>query len=344
MLKQSLLNIVAFLMISINTKVKNNSDQGRSLLMKVEAYNMDISMFYKLFSVLLYGSIFHSSVAFSGSKMYVAQTVKSLENVVDFYVNNVDKVNLDSIYGLRVAQGSVADILKILSVDHSLFQKLSSLHDTMKNAAEKALPYLKEYQPDYYRQFKPIVDKPWTIFQEFRRMENKTELLNLGHFEHHFDEKISDKCMTEMIGTNAYSKSPCNVSLDCLKLMTSNKLRRYGNTHQILYFLLGFQNGCRHIVEKEFQKFRGYLKKHDILSVDKFLERKCEQIFVEMNELKENVVANGDTDLFMEQGLVCGILGFEDFLSRTILENIFLWQDKEHGCFGKENSHIQVNI
>lgn len=299
-------------------------------------------MFCKFVFVVLSGLIFQSTLGNSRTlEVYIDRTVKSLENVVDFYVNNVDKLNLDSIYGLRVAQGSLANILKTLSVHHSLFQKLTSLHNTMKNAAEKALPYLKKYKPDYYNQFKPIVDKPWTIFQNFRRMENKAGISNLQHFEH-FHEKISDKCMTEITGTNPHFKRPCHVSLDCLKLMTSNKLRGYGNTHQILYFLLGFQTGCRHIVEREFQKFRGYLEKNDISNVDQFLEKKCKQIFVEMSALKENVLANGDTDLFMEQDLVCGVLGYEDFLDRTILENIFLWQDKEHGCFGKEYSDIQV--
>jgi hypothetical protein len=302
------------------------------------------------FSVLLlHLFIFHSSVAIGSSQVkmdvYIDRTVKSLENVVDFYEKNFDKVNLDSIYGLRIAEGSVANILNTLPIDHSLLQKLVSLHNRMMNAADKALPYLKEYQGDYYRQFKPMIDKPWSYFQDFRRMENKRGLSKLGHFENgHFNEKISDKCLTEMIGTNAHSKHPCHISFDCLKMMTSSNLRRYGNTHQILYFLLGYQTGCRVIAERKFQKFRGHLKINDVSNVAEFLEKKCEQIFVEMNQLKENLVANGDggTDLFMEQGLVCSILGYEDFLDHTILKNIFIWQDRELGCFGRKSSYIQV--
>ena len=304
-------------------------------------------MFCAIFTVLVHWFVFHLSAAELGSHqvkldVLTGRTVKSLEVVADFYKTNFDKVNLDSIYGLRVAQGSLATILKTLPTDHSLFQKLRSLHITMTNAAEKALPYLKEYQPDYYYLFKPVVDKPWSIFQDFKKMKNKTTPSNPELSEHYFDEQISDNCMTEMIGTNANSKHPCHVSFDCVELMTSNDLKRYGNTHQILYFLFGYQTGCRTIIEKKFQKFCRYLKKHDILNVHTFLEGKCGQILVEMNQLEENVVVNGDTDLFMEQGLVCSILGYEDFLDRTILENIFLWQDKELGCFGRKNSHIKV--
>ena len=303
-------------------------------------------MFCKLFVIFLFGSISRSVIASSRKntlEIYTERTVKSLEKVVSFYADNVDKVNLDSIYGLRVAQGGLASILKVLSVDSSFFPKIASLHKIIKNASEQALPYLKDYQPDYYNQFKPIVDKPWTIFKDFRRMASKSGISNLKHFKD-FDEKISDNCMCEITGTSPHSKRPCHVSLDCLKLMTNNNMRRYGNTHQILYFLIAFQTGCRHVVEKEFQKFRGYLEIGNILNVDTFLEKKCEQIFVEMNELKQNVVGHYDTDLFMEQGFVCGILGYEDFLQRDILENIFLWQDKEHGCFGTENSDIQVKL
>ena len=276
-------------------------------------------------------------------EIYIARTIKTLENVVDFYVKNVDKVNLDSVYGLRVAEGSLRTILLSVDRDNQHFRKLHALHNTMMTAAEKSLPYLMEYQSNYYNEFKPIVDKPWTIFDDFRRLKNKSTLSN-GHVFRgkSFDEKSSDKCMSEMIGTGAHDTSPCHVSLDCLKLMTNSKTKRYGNTHQILYFLLGDQTGCRHIVEKEFQKFWVYRKKKNVLNVDNFLEQKCQQILVEMNALKENVVANGDTDLFLEQGLVCGILGYEEFLHFDILENIFLWQDKEYGCFGTETSHFEV--
>ena len=297
-----------------------------------------------LFISLLFGLICQSALASdhkSTLEIYTDRTVKSLQNVADFYADNIDKVNLDSIYGLRVAQGCLESILEVLSVDSYFLPKIASLHKIIKNASEHALPYLKNYQPDYYNQFKPIVDKPWTIFRDFRRLASKSGIWNLEHFND-FDEKVSDNCMSEITGTSPHSKRPCHVSLDCLKLMTSNNMRRYGNTHQILYFLIGFQTGCRHVVEKEFQKFRRYLEIGNIVNVDTFLETKCAQILVEMNELKQNVLAHHDTDLFMEQGFVCGLLGYEDFLHRDILEKIFVWQDKEHGCFGTEDSHIQV--
>lgn len=274
----------------------------------------------------------------------LGRSVKSLGRVLSFYVDNFDKVNLDSIFGLRVAEGSLVNILTEISENHSHFQKLTFLHAMTKNAAEKALPYLKDYQPEYYNQFKPVVDKQWKIFQNFRKIREKVQRKNLSHFENEFDEKVSDQCMTEILGTSPTSKHPCHISLSCFKLMTSDYQRRYGSTHQVLYFLLAFQTGCRQVVEKNFQKFRGYLNKTDILSVDEFLEEKCEQILEEMTEQTKYVMTNGHTDLFMEQGLVCGILGFENFLDISILKSIFHWQDAENGCFGKENSHNKVKL
>ena len=306
-------------------------------------------IFWKLFTLLMFGLIFQSSFAIRNRytertwKICIDRTIKSLEDVTDFYQNNVQNVNLDSIYGLRVAQGSLSNILKKLSIDHCFYKRLHSLYNNMKNAADKSLPYLKEYQQDYYNQFKPLVDKPWTIFEDFRRMATQVspaeQVNSREQLQQHFDEKISDNCLTQITGTNLHSKRSCQISLNCLKLMTSANLIGYGNTHQILYFLIGFHTGCRYIIEKEFRKFRGQFE--GTLNVNQFLEKKCKQIFNEMNELKENVVVNGDTDLFMEQGLVCGILGYEEFLDVEILENIFLWQDKERGCFG-EDSRIMV--
>ncbi|XP_028403299.1 UPF0764 protein C16orf89 homolog [Dendronephthya gigantea] len=311
---------------------------------------ISLTMFWRLFAALLFLMLImlsNFSLALTSHKLerYIDRTIKSLENVVGFYVNNVDKVNLDSIYGLRVGQGAIASILLH---DNHRFHKLKSLHNVMKNTAEKSLPYLKEYQRNYFNMFKPIVEKPWKLFSGFRQVKNMALTFSTKsnakskHFTQHFTEKISDKCMTEMTGTSAHSHNPCKVSLDCLKLMTSNELRGYGNTHQILYFLVGLQTGCRHIIEKEFQKFHGYLKQNHIFNVDDFFEKKCAQIFVEMKKLSKNVVMGYNTDLFMEQGLVCAILGFENFLDPTTLENIFIWQDKELGCFGRMKTNSQT--
>ena len=49
-----------------------------------------------------------------------------------------------------------------------------------------------------------------------------------------------------------------------------------------------------------------------------------------------------DADLMMEQSVVCGLLGYYEFLSPTRMENLIKWQ-RESGCYGdieeEENSN-----
>lgn len=287
----------------------------------------------------------------NGGQVDVSRILSSLEKVVDFYARNIDKVNLDSIFGLRVAEGCITKILNEFQNGNDretrlLRTRMTSLLKTVKKMAIDALPHLNEYQPEYYRKFKPIVESPWMLFEDFRKLnmnvKRKSTLVDgNGSFNgKNFNERISDKCMTELMGTAAGQKNSCNVSVDCLKIMTSPKLRHYGNTHQVLYFLLGFETGCRHILEREMKKSPHHWGGENRSSNDNFLEKKCEQIFHEMKALEPNVVSNGNTDLFLEQGLVCGILGFKDFLSRETLRNIINWQDRDHGCFGTEMNQV----
>lgn len=278
----------------------------------------------------------------------ISATLRSLENVADFYRRNMDKINLDSIFGLRIAEGIFTKILQKLyqgdSPKSQHFVELQTLLSLVKKTATLALPHIEVYNSEYYHNFKPAVDKPWKSFKDFRKMrlkpEQKYSLDNGNGFPNgkNFSEKVSDKCLTEIIGTASEHKDPCYVSADCLKLMTSNNLQRYGNTHQVLYFLFGIESGCSDVLERELKKSSHSLNKDNRSYVDRFLEEKCVQIFNEFRQLEPNVVSAGETDLFLEQGLVCGILGFEDFLTHKILENILSWQNIEHGCFGTETA------
>lgn len=281
----------------------------------------------------------------------VSRILRSLEKVAHFYARNIDKVNLDSIFGLRVAEGCITKILnEFQNVNdrgsHLLRTRMTSLLKMVKKMATDALPHLNEYQPEYYRNFKPIVESPWTLFEDFRKLnvkwKGKSTLVDGGGSldGNNFNEKISDKCMTQLMGTSVGQKNPCNVSVDCLKIMTSPKLRNYGNTHQVLYFLLGFETRCRHILEREMKKLSHHWGGGNRSRNDNFLEKKCEQIFHEMKALESNVVSNGKTDLFLEQVLVCSMLGYKDFLSHETLRNMINWQDKDHGCFGTEMKQV----
>ena len=49
---------------------------------------------------------------------------------------------------------------------------------------------------------------------------------------------MSDKCMTELIGSHKSYGASCDISSECVVLMTSPGLVGYGITHQLLWTML----------------------------------------------------------------------------------------------------------
>lgn len=54
----------------------------------------------------------------------------------------------------------------------------------------------------------------------------------------HLDETKSDRCMSELIGSHRPGGVPCDISSQCVFLMTSPGLVGYGITHQLLWTML----------------------------------------------------------------------------------------------------------
>ena len=55
---------------------------------------------------------------------------------------------------------------------------------------------------------------------------------------------------------------------------------------------------------------------------------------------KYNLINNNNQDLFIEQLLLCSIIGYEEFLRLDWFNTILTWQDPEYSCFNdaSENS------
>uniref|UniRef100_A0A8B9JNQ4 Uncharacterized protein n=1 Tax=Astyanax mexicanus TaxID=7994 RepID=A0A8B9JNQ4_ASTMX len=66
------------------------------------------------------------------------------------------------------------------------------------------------------------------------------------------------------------------------------------------------------------------------------------------NMMKSNLdsISNGITgqiqDIFIENILLCGLAGFSDFYKADWLQHILQWQDRELGCFGKDEHCSQM--
>ena len=77
------------------------------------------------------------------------------------------------------------------------------------------------------------------------------------------DEEQSDRCMSELIGSHKSGGKPCDISSQCISIMTSPGLLGYGITHQVLWTLLA-EKVQQIFYDFMFKSFRGKIKDHPL--------------------------------------------------------------------------------
>ncbi len=109
--------------------------------------------------------------------------------------------------------------------------------------------------------------------------------------------------------------------------MTSPKSKDYRLTHQLLWFLIAKNIGCinEKIANKKLNYFEDYF---------------CANIYEDANY---NLINNINQDLFLEQLLLCSIIGYEEFLRFDWFNTILSWQHPYYDCFSDASETIRFH-
>ncbi|CAF1683281.1 unnamed protein product, partial [Adineta ricciae] len=181
---------------------------------------------------------------------YGGEALKSLERLLKFFESDVKDLNLDGVYGLRIAQGQldalhdklINPLKKNIGVTDAN-NHVQSLSNQIERIANKSLEEIARKDTSYLKRFALIASKAFLIDYEVRNI--KENLIETGERISEFDEDKSDVCFSEILGSNDRSNSsPCLVSQSCWNLMTSSKSTNYRLTHQLLWFLVAKTIGC----------------------------------------------------------------------------------------------------
>ncbi|XP_046844707.1 UPF0764 protein C16orf89 homolog [Xenia sp. Carnegie-2017] len=268
------------------------------------------------------------------------RTLEASERLVSFFEEDVDKVNLDAILGLRIAEGAWSLCLnKYLNSTMADGKKsriakiIGKIHRKASSINNLAQVFIKHQSPDYYAMFKPMVDKPWKFYRAFQFNKLPAwNVVNVSTFIHEDDDwskTLSNRCITEVMGTNI-NRTKCKASADCFKAITNQNSFGYGTTHQVLFLSLAIMFGCE-------TKYSPILKQHYGYDVKGLVQNRCAGVMREMMLLEKFGFPLNTRDLYIEQGALCGMHGFAEFMTFKRLYNVLSWQRK-FGCFGKSNN------
>ncbi|XP_015769316.1 PREDICTED: UPF0764 protein C16orf89-like [Acropora digitifera] len=219
-----------------------------------------------------------------------------------------------------------------LRLEDHVLKQVKRLYNKASIISQHSLPFLKKSAPEYFEKFKKQVSDPWLSFKPFTNKQLQKRIYDPQQKRHFvsFDEAQSDKCMAEITGTGASSNSsqPCQVSDECWRLISSEGARGYTLTHQALFLQLGEVQGCTQVLLKRLEEsnIEGGL--------EQIYNRICSDMYPEMTAMEQKGQSSMHRDLYMEQAMVCGSIGYRDFLSQGRLKQILSWQRKD-GCFSE---------
>ncbi|CAF4542093.1 unnamed protein product [Rotaria sp. Silwood1] len=270
---------------------------------------------------------------------YGGQALTALKHLLNFFESDVNDLNLDGLYGLRIAQGQLDALHEILNsssnkTNHRFIDKnkhIYSLSRQIERIANKNLLVLANTTSSYLQRFLLIASKPFRLEYELRKIKKK--LFEHGSRSSDFDEEVSDSCFAELLGSNdQYNSTQCFVTQSCWNMMTASMTKDYCLTHQLLWFLVAKNIGCidNRLISNLANKNLKYLE-----------DQYCSNIY---QDAELNVDDNDNQDLFLEELLLCSIIGYEEFLRFDWFNKILSWQNSEYGCFTGTSNSIESNL
>ncbi|ESO95304.1 hypothetical protein LOTGIDRAFT_160424 [Lottia gigantea] len=276
-------------------------------------------------SLLILGQVLIDCSALPHNDGLISKVLSAVEKEANFFARDFSDLNVDGLYGLRVGEGQIKEAVNLCrekNCGEVFTERLFRLLSVVAKTGENAMPYIKEDDPEYFERFRSVIDKPYMLEYKPHHFENLDDV-KLGT-ETQYDEEFGDMCYARLMGSYASQVPKCNVTDECWDFMTQENTRAYFITHQLLYFILSQHLGCKNA----FEKYESSEKPGEVLN------RFCKHIYKESTNLENNQqVAENQQDLFLEQSLLCGTLGFEDFERKDWMNMVLKWQ-RSDGCFG----------
>ena len=108
---------------------------------------------------------------------YTTRDVKlllsTINRIVTFWENYFHLVIIDGLFGLRVAEGKILEMLKRMSTSHRYYDDVSYLYNRIKQINEKIYLVLIKQNRRYTQSFLKVVDKPFIFSRSWRKYEPK---------------------------------------------------------------------------------------------------------------------------------------------------------------------------
>ncbi|XP_065129818.2 UPF0764 protein C16orf89 homolog [Paramisgurnus dabryanus] len=264
----------------------------------------------------------------------------SLSKGITYFEKQGRNINLDGVVGYIILEAQLLEATR--TWPHSDFLSLSqrsaavSLLKRLNRSLSAAVSALQDTDHKYFKEFEPILDSSfWSLPAKWSLTDPSLVYSSVRSMEC-YDEHLSDKCMTLLLGTWKDNGTPCIVTKTCRDAMTQFGCPHYSLSHQLLYFMIGTMKGCSRMLKGDMRLSRVNI------TVEHYKRIFCSNMIQSNQDMFKNGLTGQMQDIFLENILLCGLEGFSDFYKLDWLQSIITWQDNEVGCFGKEDDLAQI--
>ncbi|XP_068946148.1 UPF0764 protein C16orf89 homolog [Petaurus breviceps papuanus] len=259
----------------------------------------------------------------SETKIAMGKVILSaLEKATSYVEKRYKEFNLDSLVGFLMLKVQLKGILEKWAHDSDLKPLNLNVKEIIKKLTliiPRVKIFLKIVDFKYLVEFQEILQPEFWKLPLSWSNTNSSMIYSKFDDSIPFTEKLSDSCMTLLLGTTENSK-PCNVTKFCTGLMTAPRQSGEELVKQLSYFQIAKMKEC---------------------SNDLFLQSKYYMdIFCSnMMELNLKIEKNGslflNKSIFMINIMLCGFSGYSDFYKIQWIKTILKWQNAEEGCYWK---------
>ena len=152
------------------------------------------------------------------STKYAGQALNALQRLLNFFESDAQNLNLDGLYGLRIAQGQLSALDQILTSSTKERLRVSdrrhiiqSFTDQIERIANVSLTVIAREQQVYFRHFALVASHPFVVDYQPRRIQR--DLIKKGPRNSHFDEDHSDQCFAQLLGKRTAIVSPQSIQI-----------------------------------------------------------------------------------------------------------------------------------
>lgn len=171
-----------------------------------------------------------SSFGDTDNSQILEEALLRLDLLLKFFENNYLYINLDGLFGIRIAQGK---FYEILSSGLSDIDEIQSTHDRLSNLSSKAYESIKIKTPEYLMTFDSLARSQIIL----NNIETTINILPINFSNNYPIKRMikpenipSDECISSLLNEN------CNIKDKCIKFITNQNAS--GNNLDLVKFYI----------------------------------------------------------------------------------------------------------